>query len=276
MLSTSKNALTLLVLCLFSFTTFAQSNVCPSTEAQCEGQKTFENGDVYNGQFAYGILTGEGLMKFANGDEYLGTFKNGKMDGTGTILLSSGDSYQGTWKSGEAHGMGTYSKKDGNSYIGNFKSGMREGEGLLVWSNGDTLRGTWSDDRLQGEAIFDFANGDKLETKWHQGSMKVKSTYHKPDGKAIHGSMNTIFMVATMEDELAGTKDEIVNNLQTAWISSAMEFQANRNYDLAVDFLMAAQTYGPADSDNQTVIAQQMKAIDNAKNNSGWAQLPKK
>ena len=54
------------------------------------------------------------------------------------------------------------------------------------------------------------------------------------------------------------------------------EFKANQNYDLAVDFLMAALKYGSENSEIQAIIAQQIKAIDSQKNNSGWAQLPKK
>jgi hypothetical protein len=59
-------------------------------------------------------------------------------------------------------------------------------------------------------------------------------------------------------------------------MSAAMEFKANQNYDLAVDFLMAAQKYGPTSPESQAAIAQQIKEIDTRKNNSGWAQLPKK
>ena len=261
----------------FSINLSAQNNTCSDKEAKCEGHKTFDNGNTFDGEMAYGIPNGKGLMKFKGGDEYLGDFKEGKMHGKGAILLANGDSYHGDWANGEAEGEGTYKKKDGSSFIGTFKKGMRQGKGVVTWKNGDTLKGEWEDDKLHGTAIFEFANSDMLETKWHQGSMKVKSTYRKLDGQAINGSMNTIFMVATMEEDLADSKDEILTNLQTAWISSAMEFQANKNYDLAVDFLMAAQKYGPADSDYGSVIVQQLKAIDNTKkHNSGWAQLPKK
>ncbi len=267
----------LLLLSCFSVNLSAQNSTCSDKAAFCDGHKNFSNGNAFDGEMAYGIPNGKGLMKFKSGDEYLGEFKEGKMHGKGAILLSNGDSYHGQWVNDEAEGKGTYKKRDGNSFIGMFKKGMRQGEGIVTWKNGDTLRGEWENDKLHGTAIFEFANGDQLETKWHQGSMKVKSTYSKIDGQTIHGSMNTIFMVATMEEDLAESKDDIVNNLQTAWISSAMEFQANRNYDLAVDFLMAAQKYGPADSDHGTVIVQQLKAIDNTKKrNSGWAQLPKK
>ena len=278
MLSTFKHIFALLLISSISFTIFAQSKKSPCAEsvAHCEGQITFANGNTYDGEFAYGVPNGKGLMKFKGGSEYLGDFKNGKMEGQGTILLASGDSYLGDWKDGEAEGNGTYKKNDGSSFKGQFKNGMRQGKGIVTWKTGDTLRGEWQEDKLSGKAIFEFANGDVLETKWQTGNMKVKSTYTKENGQKFQGSMNTIYMVVDMENDFAETKEMMVANLQLAWMSAAMEFKANQNYDLAVDFLMAAQKYGPVNPESQAVIAQQIKAIDTQKNNSGWAQLPKK
>lgn len=278
MLLSTKNIFTLFLATFISFTAIGQTtkSTCNKSAAFCEGQATFKNGDAYTGEFAYGVPNGKGQMKFNGGDEYLGDFKNGKMEGQGAIILASGDSYTGEWKNGEADGNGTYKKKDGSSFTGKFNKGMRQGKGIVTWKNGDTLSGDWKDDKLNGKAIFEFANGDQLETNWQSGNMKVKSTYTKENGQKIQGSMNTIFMVVDMENDFAETKEAMVANLQLAWMSAAMEFKANQNYDLAVDFLMAAQKYGPATPESQTVIAQELKAIDTQKNNSGWAQLPKK
>lgn len=278
MLFTSKHIFTLFLVSFISFSTFAQSkkSLCAESVACCEGQITFDNGNTYYGEFAYGVPSGKGLMKFHGGSEYLGDFKNGKMEGQGTILLASGDSYLGDWKDGEADGNGTYKKNDGSSFKGKFKSGMRQGKGIVTWKTGDTLRAEWQEDKLNGKAVFEFANGDALQTKWQAGNMKVKSTYTKENGQKIQGSMNTIYMVIDMENDFAETKETMVANLQLAWMSAAMEFKANQNYDLAVDFLMAAQKYGSENSEIQAVIAQQIKAIDAQENNSGWARLPKK
>ena len=273
----TKNTWALLI-CLFTLSNFAytQTTSCSDKVAFCEGQKYFSNGDVYDGELKYGTPDGKGLMKFHGGDEYLGDFKDGIIDGKGAILLVSGDSYHGDWKDGEADGEGTYKKNGGSSFKGSFDKGKRHGRGIVTWKTGDTLKGTWNNDKLEGTTVFEFANGDRLESTWSNGSMKVKSSYIKEDGKKIQGSMNTIYMVATMENDFAETKEEIILNLQMAWMSSAMEFRANQNYDLAIDFLMAAQKYGPIDSDQQTAIALELKMIDSQKNNSGWAQLPKK
>jgi len=116
---------TLFLVSFISLTTFAQSNknLCAESAAYCEGQITFDNGNTYAGEFAYGVPNGKGLMKFQGGSEYLGDFNDGKMEGQGVILLASGDSYIGHWKDGEADGDGMYKKNDGSSFKGKFKNG---------------------------------------------------------------------------------------------------------------------------------------------------------
>lgn len=274
----SKYTLTLLLISSLSVSVFSQSNktFCGNDLEYCDGQKAFNNGNVYSGELSYGVPMGQGLMKFATGDEYLGGFENGKMHGKGAILLANGDSYHGEWSNGEAEGQGTYKKSDGSGFTGKFIRGKRQGEGIVTWKTGDTLKGNWTDDKLNGKAIFEFANGDKLETIWNDGHMKVKCRYKKDGGQYIIGSLSTIYMTVDLEDDFAEVKNKLLTNLQMAWISSAMEFEANEDLDMAVDFLMAAQKFGPNDSDYNTVIAQRLKSIDNRKNNTGWAQLPTK
>lgn len=285
--------------CFVSLTAFAQKNPCSKKDANCKGTVTLSDGSSYTGEFHYGVPAGSGKitfrngdvfqgdmrngtmtngsMKFANRNEYLGEFQNGKMHGQGAMILSNGDAYNGTWKNGEADGEGTYKKADGSSFTGNFNNGMRDGEGFIVWSSTqDTLFGNWSEDKLDGKSTFQFANGDVLTSNWKHGSMKVNASYTTVQGKEINGSMNLIYMVATLEDSFANSVDDILNNLQLASISSAMEFKATQNYDLATDFLMAAQKYAPSNTTQQTMIASQLKTIEVEKNNSGWARLPKK
>jgi len=278
MLLAPKTTLTLLFISIFSTLSFSQynkKNNCSDETAFCDGFKTFENGDNYDGELTYGVPHGKGLMKFNGGDEYLGEFFKGKMHGKGAIILSNGDSYRGDWKEGQADGEGTYIKKDGSKFSGKFIGGKRKGEGKIEFKNGDQFKGNWKEDKLNGKAIFEFANGDKLETFWKSGRMKVKSTYLKESGKAIRGSLNNIFLEIEATEDFEEAKEVAMSNLQTVWISAAMEFKADQNYDLATTFLMSAQKYGPTSAEQNTRIAQELQSI-NTQKNSGWAQLPKK
>ena len=222
--------------CFVSLTAFAQKNPCSKKDANCKGTVTLSDGSSYTGEFHYGVPAGSGKitfrngdvfqgdmrngtmtngsMKFANRNEYLGEFQNGKMHGQGAMILSNGDAYNGTWKNGEADGEGTYKKADGSSFTGNFNNGMRDGEGFIVWSSTqDTLFGNWSEDKLDGKSTFQFANGDVLTSNWKHGSMKVNASYTTVQGKEINGSMNLIYMVATLEDSFANSVDDILNCL---------------------------------------------------------------
>jgi len=274
MFTSIKNLISLFLISFVTFSVSAQiSSTCSDDASFCEGLKTFKNGDTYDGEMTFGTPNGKGLMKFKNGNEYLGTFKEGKMHGAGVIILANGDSYEGNWKDGEANGFGTSKKINGSSFTGTFEKGMRHGAGFVTWENGDSLIGTWNDDRLEGDATFKFANSDVLETKWQGGNMNVKSIYKNNNGQ-LEGSMNTIYMMATLENDFSTDIDAIHGNLQTVWISAAMEFKANQNFDLSTSFLMAALKYGPADNERETIIVEQLKEIDN-RDNSGWAQLSK-
>ena len=72
-----------------------------------------KKGNIFQGDFSDGSLSGMGHMTCKNGDTYVGTFKNGLFDGKGQL---------------------TYS---GNVYNGNFCEGKKKGEGLIIFENGD-------------------------------------------------------------------------------------------------------------------------------------------
>ncbi|MGQ7463034.1 hypothetical protein ACTGZQ_11135 [Streptococcus suis] len=65
-----------------------------------QGTLTFENGDVYEGQFKNGIFNGNGTYKSVNGWVYTGQFKNGYADGKGKLTTEGQATYEGTFKQG--------------------------------------------------------------------------------------------------------------------------------------------------------------------------------
>lgn len=65
-----------------------------------QGKLTFENGDVYEGQFKNGIFNGNGTYKSASGWVYTGQFKNGYADGKGKLTTEGQATYEGTFKQG--------------------------------------------------------------------------------------------------------------------------------------------------------------------------------
>ena len=67
----------------------------------------------------------KGINKtYKNGDQYQGQFVNGQFEGQGTFRSKTGWSYKGEFSKGQANGKGTLTTADGKKYSGRFKQGI--------------------------------------------------------------------------------------------------------------------------------------------------------
>lgn len=55
-----------------------------------DGEKKWENGQVYKGSFKKGVEDGKGSLTFVDGRKYFGPFVNGKAHGQGTLITDLG------------------------------------------------------------------------------------------------------------------------------------------------------------------------------------------
>lgn len=86
---------------------------------------TFENGDVYSGNWFKGKLHGSGSAKMiAEEKQYEGEFQNGKQHGFGKFKWFDGEFYEGQWRNGLFHGEGYYGTPDGVSIRYTFSNGL--------------------------------------------------------------------------------------------------------------------------------------------------------
>jgi hypothetical protein len=65
---------------------------------------TWNNGDVYNGQWSSGRRNGFGTMKWNNGVTYKGNWHNNKRNGLGELIYQSGKIAKGRWDNDEPIG----------------------------------------------------------------------------------------------------------------------------------------------------------------------------
>ena len=100
--------------------------------------ENYETGDVYNGQFDKGEMTGKGILKWKNGEIYEGTFVKGIKDGKGIHKWPDGSLYKGEYINGIREGKGEYRWADGRIYKGKFKNGKPDGKGKISY-NGKTI-----------------------------------------------------------------------------------------------------------------------------------------
>lgn len=120
-----------LYFCLFSRLS------CVSTEGEWQ---LFEDGGKKR----------HGLGRFTNGGElYEGEWKEGSISGKGKYSFASGAWYDGEWVNSKFHGRGTYLWPNGSSYIGNWVENKMHGQGAFMTSQGDRYQGRFHNDRFQ-------------------------------------------------------------------------------------------------------------------------------
>ena len=83
------------------------------------GTMTWNNGDVYHGQWKYGKMSGLGTMTWHNGVTYRGNWRNNKRNGFGVMRNISGKLAEGVWQD--------------DIPIGKFK---------IIWPNADPILGS--------------------------------------------------------------------------------------------------------------------------------------
>lgn len=65
-----------------------------------KGKLTFENGDIYEGNFTNGVFNGKGIFTSNLGWSYEGDFRDGQADGQGKLIAKDKKVYEGTFKQG--------------------------------------------------------------------------------------------------------------------------------------------------------------------------------
>ena len=84
---------------------------------------TFENGNVYEGDFADNKLHGKGKYTWPNGNVYEGDWRDDNRSGKGKFTWSDGDVYEGDYVDGKRTGTGTYTYADGRVKSGRWEDG---------------------------------------------------------------------------------------------------------------------------------------------------------
>lgn len=139
-----------------------QRQMPPSQWNDCVGMYTYQDGNVYSGEFRHGDRSGFGILRIEyigkSGDNiigweepaiYVGSFRKGRLNGYGLLIARSGAAYSGIFKdniaqfdlthrecSGEISAawtncIGTYRFHNGNLYRGEFMRGLPQGIGML-------------------------------------------------------------------------------------------------------------------------------------------------
>ena len=181
------------------------------------GIYTFNNKDVYMGEFKNNMFNGHGKYVYDNGDEYTGSFIDNEFDGVGLLKDADGGYYEGNFKNGAYHGTGILVDKRGVEYYkgefrndsyngigkltnieddkiisiyeGNFDDGFYEGEGELKKPNSDYYRGIFKEGEFfEGIGKITYPNGGTYEGNFKNGKRNGEGKYMYKDGNFYNGN----------------------------------------------------------------------------------------
>ena len=134
------------------------------------GQLTYENGDVYEGQLENGQPHGQGQLtcKKSHYKLYVGEFKEGMPHGQGEMTYKNGEIHTGQFKDGKPEGEGKLVGR-GNLYVFKFEDGQPVGKGTLTYQNGDVYEGELEDFEPHGRGETTYKNGVIYKGEFENG-----------------------------------------------------------------------------------------------------------
>ena len=102
-------------------------------------------------------FTGMGTATYDNKDVYEGDFQDGHRIGNGIYrYYELGHKYDGEWKDNEKQGIGKMTYKGSGVYHGYWENGRRHGEGVFTYENGDTYSGWWKYGSKEGYGTYEY------------------------------------------------------------------------------------------------------------------------
>ncbi len=182
-----------------------------SLRMEGEGTLAYNTGDVYEGQFENGVITGTGIFRYANGDVYEGSFANGMKSGEGTYTWFDGSVYSGEFVDDKKHGYGVYIWSDGSSYTGQYQNELKEGTGTYRFANGDVYSGEFVGDARTGQGTYTWANGDEYIGTFLENEMHGTGTYRFASGRTFEGSFENGVLVRDLNEDLNGGSEDTDN-----------------------------------------------------------------
>lgn len=179
------------------------------------GTATYDNGDIFEGDFLDGTREGRGTYRYhKSGNKYQGDWSQNGKHGIGKMTYNGVGEYHGYWENGRRHGEGVFTYKNGDVYSGWWKYGQKTGYGTYVfketgmkmcgqWENGVLNTGKWiypnglyfegkfANNKPQGAGTWFFKNGNSLEGTFEQ-KPKVKGEDEPPSEEELNEDGNPV------------------------------------------------------------------------------------
>ena len=119
------------------------------------GIQLWDDGTIYQGQFANNKRCFKGKLSQPDGNYYEGEFYDDKKQGEGKYVISSdGSYYKGNWHQDMQHGKGIECYADGSCFEGDYYYGTKTGKGKFSWGDGSIYEGDFNMNIITGKGNF--------------------------------------------------------------------------------------------------------------------------
>ena len=152
------------------------------TNVQGEFRVTYQNGEVYEGQYVDERRHGVGEYHYLDGSIYEGEWFKNKRQGFGVFSVSDGSIYEGEWDRDYIHGEGIWRWADGSSFMGDNIDGERTGRGVYITSHGDVYVGEFGGNHIHGMGTFTYNDGTIYEGKFRNNLREGDAVFSYPNG----------------------------------------------------------------------------------------------
>ena len=166
-------------------TIYEGPNVCnhfDETNIQGEYRVTYENGEVYEGQYVDENRHGIGEYHYGDGSIYEGEWYKGKRQGFGVFTNAEGDVYEGEWDRDFIHGEGIWRWIDGSTYMGDNIDGKRSGKGVYITLHGDVYIGDFHENKMHGTGTFTYNDKTVYEGTFRDNLREGEGVFSLPNG----------------------------------------------------------------------------------------------
>jgi hypothetical protein len=152
------------------------------TNVQGEFRVTYQNGEVYEGQYVDERRHGVGEYHYLDASIYEGEWFKNRRQGFGVYTRADGGIYEGEWDRDYIHGEGIWRWADGSSYMGDNIDGSRTGRGVYITAHGDVYVGEFRENNIEGLGTFTYNDGTIYEGKFRKNLREGDAVFSYPGG----------------------------------------------------------------------------------------------
>ena len=136
------------------------------------GSASYDPGTIYStysGDMREGRPNGKGRLEIRSGEVFEGEWTNGLLSGSGLHIDAGGNRYEGMFAAGVPHGHGRYLARTGEIFEGEFRDGLRQGKGTTRLAGGSVYESEWDKGKEIGgtrpDLLADALSGGLVKTQ---------------------------------------------------------------------------------------------------------------